>query len=187
MNWLQKLIKQVTGNIEDAKQGTSESKTQKPPQVVHPTPQPESIRNLADWAEQWLRKGIVEVTGASSHPQILEWLKKTEALYPTDLKKNDDTYAWCGVFVGNGVLDLGGKPPAYFQRALNWVNYGRPVGKKDGRRGDVLVVTRGKNLFHVTIISEVQKDGYLCTGGNQGNRVSKLLYTWDKIHSVQRK
>lgn len=147
--------------------------------------------NLADRAGQYLGKGIKEVSGSSSHPQIYEWLTKTEELYPSDTPMDDSKYAWCGVFVGNMVLDEiadGGQipePPEYFQGAKKWETYGCHVPLHDGERGDVLVVTRDGG-HHVTIIAERQADGYLCTGGNQSDSVNQSFYSFSKAYAVRR-
>jgi len=147
--------------------------------------------NLATRAEQFLNKGIREVSGPSSHPQILAWLNRTEKLYSTDLTINDDTYPWCGVFVGNMVLDAiaAGEnlppPPSYFQSAGRWVKWGSPVLVGSGKRGDVVIMARpGGN--HVTIISEVVAGGYNCIGGNQGDTVSVVFYPFSRITSIRR-
>ena len=147
--------------------------------------------NLADRAEQFLGKGIREVSGPSSHPQILEWLRRTEKLYPTDIKIDDSKYAWCGVFVGNMVLDeiaAGGgipKPPGYFQGAARWSAYGKAVLPEQGKRGDIVVTTRPGGS-HVTIISKPQKGGYLCTGGNQSDTINQSFFPYSKIIHIRR-
>ena len=146
--------------------------------------------NLADRAEQFLGKGIREVAGPTSHPQILSWLKRTERLYSTDLKIDDSTYSWCGVFVGSMVLDgiaAGEKlpsPPRYFQRAASWGSWGRPVLLGKGKRGDV-VVTHRPGGHHVTFITSVAKGGYNCTGGNQGDSVSTKFFPFNQIIAIR--
>lgn len=147
--------------------------------------------NLADRAEQFFGCGIREIAGPSSHPKILEWIKRTEKLYPSDTPIDDGRYAWCGVFVGCLVLDeiaAGGKlpkPPAYFQGAKRWENWGARIEKHSGKRGDVVVMKRTGG-HHVTIIDRPAKGGYICVGGNQGDAVSKVLYPFAAIVAVQR-
>lgn len=152
--------------------------------------------NLADRAEQFLGSGIREVAGPSSHKQILDWIKRTEKLYPSDTPIDDSRYAWCGVFVGCMVLDeiaAGGKlpkPPAYFQGAKRWENWGTHILKTRTsstrvERGDVIVTTRPGG-HHVTIVSAVAEGGCICTGGNQSNMVSKAFYPWSVITAVRR-
>lgn len=147
--------------------------------------------NLADRAELFLGQGIIEVSGPSSHKQILAWIKRTEALFPTDLIIDDSKYAWCGVFVGNMVLDeiaAGGnlpKPPAYFQGAARWAKWGSPVPTNKGKRGDVVVMTRPGGS-HVTIIAKATGEGYVCVGGNQSDTTNHTFYPFGKILHVRR-
>lgn len=147
--------------------------------------------NLAKRAEAFLGQGIHEVSGPSSHPQILAWLKRTEKLFPTDLKIDDSTYAWCGVFVGNLVLDarISGEdipePPNYFQGAARWAKYGKSIKIDEGQPGDIAVMSRVGGS-HVTIISARVKGGYVCTGGNQSDSVNQTTYPYNKLIAVRR-
>ena len=147
--------------------------------------------NLADRAKEFLYKGIREVGGSASHPQIYEWLKRTEKIYPTDLKIDDSTYAWCGVFVGCMVLDerlanpTFPKPPSYFQGAKNWLKWGTKVEIDRAQRGDVIVVKRTGG-HHVTIISSITKNGFACIGGNQSDSISIVEYPFSKVVGVRR-
>lgn len=148
--------------------------------------------NLADRAASYLGKGIREISGPSSHPQILAWLKRTEQLYPTDLTIDDSKYAWCGVLVGNMVLDdiaAGNtkrpKPPAYFQGAARWRDWGKAVSSKSAQRGDVVVLKRTGG-HHVAIVSGVTHDGLKVIGGNQGDALTVAEYPWSKVVAVRR-
>lgn len=144
--------------------------------------------NLADRAAQFLDRGIREIAGPSSHPQILEWLHRAEHLYPTDLAIDDSKYAWCGVFVGNMVLDsiLAGEslppPPKYFQAAVNWRKWGVPT--KSPKKGDVVVISRPGG-FHVAIAEQFLKDSFRVIGGNQGDAVSRAAYPNVRIVEVR--
>jgi len=148
--------------------------------------------NLYDRAASFLGKGIREISGPSSHPQILAWLKRTESLYPTDLTIDDSKYAWCGVLVGNMVLDeiaAGNatmpKPPAYFQAAAKWRQWGTQIAFKSAQRGDVIVLTRTGG-FHVAILSGLTKTGAKVIGGNQGDALSIAEYPWSRVVAVRR-
>lgn len=152
--------------------------------------------NLADRASSHLLKGIREIAGPSSHPQILAWLQRTEKLYPTDLTIDDSKYAWCGVFVGNMVLDERvtnpalPPPPKYFQAAARWREWGTAVPFKSAQRGDVVVLRRPGG-FHVAIVSGITHDGIThdgikVIGGNQSDSLSVAEYPWPKVVAVRR-
>lgn len=147
--------------------------------------------NLADRAATFLGKSIKEISGPSSHPQILAWLKRAESLYPTDLTIDDSKYAWCGVFVGNMVLDERATnlklpaPPAYFQAAAKWRTWGAPVPLKSAQRGDIVVLTRPGG-HHVAIIAALTKNGIQVIGGNQSDALSIAEYPASRIVSVHR-
>lgn len=156
-----------------------------PPEIGHKL-------SLADVAESYLGRGIREIAGSASHPQIKEWIKTTEAQYPSVSGPIDDsTYPWCGVFAGHCAITLSLTPPSYYQSAKSWLNFGRAVSVSPGnessqvKRGDVMVKKRtGGN--HVSIVSRVGEDGVWCTGGNQSNAVSTVFYRWDEVTGFRR-
>ncbi len=148
--------------------------------------------NLADRAAAFIGQGIREVSGPSSHPQILAWLKRTEKMWPTDLPVDDSRYAWCGVFVGCLLLDdiaAGStdrpKPPPYFQGAGRWEAWAKGVPMKNAERGDVVILRRPKGK-HVAIVSGVTPGGIRVTGGNQSDTISIAEYPWHKVIAVRR-
>lgn len=147
--------------------------------------------NLADRASAFLNKGIREIAGPSSHTQILAWLKRTEQLYPTDLPIDDSKYAWCGVFVGNMVLDERATnpalpaPPKYFQAAARWRDWGREVPFKSAQRGDVAVLRRPGG-HHVALVSGITHDGLKVIGGNQSDALTVAEYPWSKVVAIRR-
>lgn len=147
--------------------------------------------NLADRAAAFLGKGIKEISGASSHPQILAWIKRTEQLYPSDTPIDDSKYAWCGVLVGNMVLDERATnpkmpaPPKYFQGATKWKTWGAQIPFKDAQRGDVVVLFRTGG-YHVAIVSGLTATGLKVIGGNQSDSLSVAEYPWSKVVAVRR-
>ena len=136
-------------------------------------------QSIADRAESYLNKGITEVAGRGSNGTIAKWIARIERKYPTDLTQDDSTYSWCGVFVGNVVLELADlgddiqQPPSYCQRASEWKKWGRPV--KSPQRGDIAIFPR-KGGNHVTIVSRVAGDKVVCCGGNQSDTVCLATY-----------
>lgn len=150
--------------------------------------------NLADRAANFVGKGIKEIAGPTSHPQILDWLQRCEQLYPTDIPLDDSKYAWCGVFVGCMVLDerLSNKtstlppPPKYFQGAKRWLNWSEAREFNKTKRGDVAILSRGRGLFHVAIVANVYSDGLGLVGGNQSDEVNVTFYPWTKVKSIRR-
>lgn len=143
------------------------------------------MKTLADYAEAYLNRSIKEVVGRNSHPQIEKWISRIEKDYPTDLTVDDSTYAWCGVFVGNMVLEAGGTPPSYPQGAKRWLKYGREVHPNAVLRGDIIVTTRTGG-HHVTICSRSDASGCYCVGGNQGDSVKISFYPWSSIVGIRR-
>lgn len=147
--------------------------------------------NLADRASSHLLKGIREIAGPSSHPQILAWIKRCEKKYPTDIPVDDSKYAWCGVFVGNMVLDAiaaGDKlpnPPSYFQGAARWRVWGQRIDPKLAQRGDVIVLTRPGG-HHVAILSGITEGGVKVIGGNQSDALTTAVYPWSNVVAVRR-
>jgi uncharacterized protein (TIGR02594 family) len=144
--------------------------------------------DLLNEALKYLNKGIREVPGTKSHPQILEWIKETEKRNPTDLTKDDSTYSWCGVFVGAMCLDLGWPVPTLYQRALAWSKWGNQVKFGDREPGDVVVIQRLDGGNHVTILKEpdysVKRD--VCIGGNQSNTINESVYNVSRYIAVRR-
>lgn len=147
--------------------------------------------NLADRAAAYLGKGILEISGPSSHPQILAWIKRTEQLYPTDLTIDDSKYAWCGVLVGNMVLDERATnpkmpaPPKYFQGAARWKTWGTQIPFKAAQRGDVVVLLRPGG-YHVALVSGLTRDGLKVIGGNQSDALTIAEYPWRKVVAIRR-
>lgn len=148
--------------------------------------------NLADRASSFLLKGIREIVGPSSHHQIRAWIKRCEQEYPTDIPIDDSKYAWCGVFVGNVILEANTegekrpKPPRYFQSAKNWQSWGKAVVEpKAAQRGDVVVLTRAGG-HHVAIVAGLTVGGLKVIGGNQGDAVSVAEYPWSRVVVVRR-
>lgn len=88
---------------------------------------------------------------------------------------------WCGAFVAAMARKAGYRPPGAHNIAASWSRFGRSVGVKNARRGDV-VVLRG----HVTIFTKF-KGGKICgIGGNQSNAVRESCYPMRRVVTVRR-
>lgn len=146
------------------------------------------MKALLDYAETFSGKGIREVAGPSSHPQIKEWLLRTERAYPTDIPIDDSVYAWCGCFVGCIVLDKQRElhlppPPPIFQRASSWLSWGEPADEPEP--GNIIVLARPGG-YHVGLFKKFTANGVLHFGGNLSNTIKSAEWTKDKIRAIRK-
>jgi hypothetical protein len=146
------------------------------------------MKKLLEYAESFLGKGIREIAGSASHPQIKEWLLRTEQLYPTDIPINDSVYAWCGCFAGCVILDKMEelslpKPPPIFQRASAWMSWGVDAEGAPSP-GDIIVLARPGG-FHVGFLKGFTAKGVVHVGGNLGDTLKVAEWPQDKIRAIR--
>lgn len=119
--------------------------------------------------------GVREIQGAAHHPLILEWFAAAGAPWI----RNDEA-AWCSAFAC-GVAKKAEVFNPRTVRAKDWLQLpergGVPVGLDELQPGDVCVVTRGNNLFHVAFFADRVRSTLQLLGGNQSNgvRISDCL------------
>ena len=107
--------------------------------------------------------GLRETPGAKHNSTIIKWLATLKAWW------SDDETPWCGTFVAHCIATVGMKPPVYWMRAKDWLNWGVPV--LTPCVGAVVVFER-KGGGHVAFVVGEDKAGNLmCLGGNQKNMV----------------
>lgn len=130
--------------------------------------------------------GIVEVPGKKNNADIMYMAKKLGTWYP-----NDET-AWCGLYVAYCLFLAGVKisaMPKNILGAKQWRSYGQEVKPGEVAEGDILVFWRGspKGQFgHVGFYAGETKDAYKVLGGNQGNTVSYVWVSKQRLLSIRR-
>ena len=110
--------------------------------------------------------GVVETPGAGNSPTIMAWARETGLDHDG---YNADSVAWCGLFAALTAKRAGYAAPAHPLWALNWLNFGKPVGQPC--LGDVLVFTRMSG-GHVGLYVAEDETAYHVLGGNTHDAVS---------------
>ncbi len=110
--------------------------------------------------------GTIETPGAKDNSIIMAWAHEiggsVEKLYTAD------SVAWCGLFMAMVARRAGKAAPADPLWALNWRNFGTPVGQPG--LGDVLVFMREQG-GHVALYVGEDSTAYHVIGGNQSDQV----------------
>lgn len=124
----------------------------------------------------WL--GIREVRGRRHNRTVVEWL--------TSVKRwaTRDEVPWCAAFV-DAVLRAAGKCGTGSLRARSYETWGV---ESDGRFGDVVVLSRGRNprKGHVGFVVGKSSRHVYVLGGNQGNEVSIRRYPIRRVVTYRR-
>ena len=132
--------------------------------------------------------GTREIPGVRSSDKIRAWIVSAIPwLAPGDA--DDSAWAWCGCFVRHLAVVAGVTPPAKSYRALQWAGWGVAVALADIAPGDVVVSSRGRGLFHVSLFerwADSSRTLWVSLGGNQGYAVSRVIYQRAKIYAVRR-
>lgn len=134
-------------------------------------------------------KGMQEVSGSVSNPQILAMLK-LDNTWP-----EDDSVPWCSAFV-NYIAFLLGLRRTKSLRARSWL-LEKTVTRSDAQVGfDLVVLKRGGNLQpgpdvieapgHVGFFSGFEHTTVKVLGGNQGDTVSIIRYPKKRILGIRR-
>lgn len=129
-------------------------------------------QKLLETARKYI--GVKETGGAQWHTSIiLEWFKAAGAAWI-----RDDEQAWCSAFVC-GVAREAGAFNRKTVRAQEWLTCPPPNvvthNPEAAMPGDVVVMNRGKNLFHVAFLAapiDFARGQFSALGGNQGNAVN---------------
>lgn len=125
--------------------------------------------------------GTREVDGPKSNPTILGWIREF-----LPWARDDSTTAWCAVWLAKLMRDCGLGIPGAPYRAKSWETWGVPVPPVDGYAGDVVVLKRGKNAYHVAILLKYSFDKIWVIGGNQSDAVTVATYPASSVISVRR-
>lgn len=104
--------------------------------------------------------GQKEIVGNKHNPRILAYHATTGGF------KNDET-PWCASFV-NWVMKNSGVTPKNSARALDWLKWGKRLGKKNPAYGSIAVIDWGNGSGHVGFVVGKAGSNIRLLGGNQG-------------------
>ena len=116
------------------------------------------------------------------------WITRTSPLFSSK-------YAWCAAFIYT-MLKKAGKAPKYMEaqhtiRAKSYIPEemggllkADAVKLPEAQEGDIIVLKRGKNMFHVGTFVSANTRTIMVRGGNQNNRVKNSLYRIEALVSI---
>ena len=132
------------------------------------------------WVEIALQDlGLAEIPGKKTQNKIASWLLKLKAWW------TDDETPWCGVAMAAWMKECMLPYPKLYMRAKSWSTWGVEVPKDKAFYGCVGVWNRSGG-GHVGIIVGINENGYhMVLGGNQGNKVSIVAISPDRLESVR--
>ena len=116
------------------------------------------------------------------------WITRTSPLFSSK-------YAWCAAFIYT-MLKKAGKAPKYMEaqhtiRAKSYIPESMggllkadAVKISEAKEGDIIVLKRGKNMFHVGTFVSANTKAIMVRGGNQNNRVKNSLYRIEALVSI---
>ncbi len=114
--------------------------------------------------------GTKEVPGKGSNPKILQMAARIGGWVKSFFK--DDDIPWCGLFVGNCLLEAGLPTTSNTLSARSFETYG--VHLNQPAYGAIMVFVR-EGGGHVGFYVGERSDAYRILGGNQSNAVTE---TW---------
>lgn len=128
--------------------------------------------------------GTREIPGADSNPKIVAWFEAAGAPWI-----RNDAAAWCSAFACGVTKEAGVFNPRTV-RAREWLDLpphgGTRIEFDDLLPGDVCVVSRGNNLFHVSFFEGRSRSTLRLVGGNQGNVVRIADYANSRFVGARR-
>ena len=116
------------------------------------------------------------------------WITRTSPLFSSK-------YAWCAAFIYT-MLKKAGKAPKYMEaqhtiRAKSYIPEemggllkADAVKLPEAQEGDIIVLKRGKNMFHVGTFVSANTKTIMVRGGNQNNRVKNSLHRIEALVSI---
>jgi uncharacterized protein (TIGR02594 family) len=139
-----------------------------------------TIKNTIPWLDAAKRDlGLKEITGSKHEPVIVSWLLALKAWW------TDDETPWCGVAMAWWMKSSKLPYPKLYMRAKSWSTWGVEVPKDKPFLGCVGIWNR-QGGGHVGIIVGINENGHhMVLGGNQGNKVSIVAISPDRLESVR--
>lgn len=136
--------------------------------------------------------GTYEVT----NPEVIGlYFKNARNTWITKQFNFAERFAWCAAFIYS-MLQRSGREIKYFPaaecvRAKSYIPESEGgllkaenVMLYDAQEGDIVVLKRGKNKYHVGTFVEYSNSHILIRGGNQNNRVKETWYSLDRLVSI---
>jgi uncharacterized protein (TIGR02594 family) len=116
--------------------------------------------------------GTVELPGSRSNPTVMQYY------YEVVGKKFADSVPWCAAFAGC-MLTRAGEKSSGSLMARSYQKYGKTCAAQPGA---IAVWSRGnsKVFGHVNFVESVSGDRLVCIGGNQGDAVTRRVYSKSK-------
>lgn len=128
--------------------------------------------------------GLKEAEGEINNPTIIDWFLKLQLPY------RSDSVNWCGVFIGNCMLENKMLPPSNPQIARSYLNVGEKIPLSKIEAGDLVVFWRIAPEHwsgHVGLFINRKNDSLVnVLGGNQGDSVSIKTYEIRKLLGIRR-
>lgn len=124
--------------------------------------------------EEEYNKGVIEIPGPGSDPNILKYHQATT------LKATDDDVAWCSAGANWVIQNCGmGYEGTKSAQAISWLKWGKSVM---GRYGAIAVFDHGGGKGHVTFFLYADEDDYgYFLGGNQDDQWKISKYALDDV------
>lgn len=123
-----------------------------------------------------------EQPGPGNNPVIMAWVKELDN--PTvRTVYTADSVPWCGLFMAIVAKRAAKTPVADPLWALNWRNFGKPVGQPG--LGDVLTFIR-KGGGHVALYIGEDNACYHVLGGNQSDKVCFTRIEKERLKGARR-
>jgi uncharacterized protein (TIGR02594 family) len=144
-----------------------------------PAPAPGGAPEWYKKARKELNDDVARVAGAGDNPRVVQYLKSTNLGKPAN--RNDET-PWCSAFV-NWCVEQSGEDGTNSASARSWMGWGRKLKKPT--KGCVVVLWRGSKhgtQGHVGFyVRSVGRGSFVLLAGNQGDRVSTLTFSKDRV------
>ena len=125
--------------------------------------------------------GTVEWTDGNN-PKVVAYFKDSG-----NPGVKDDETAWCAAFVG-AMLRRAGVKSTGALNARSYLDWGKPVDRKDAQPGDVVIFKRGNSSWQGHVAFFVKDRGALIDvlGGNQSNAVNVKGYSAKSLLGIRR-
>ena len=143
------------------------------------TPSP-NLQHILDTAGKYV--GIREGVGPKNNPVVVGWIRRFGRNLKSIFARNNDSTAWCAIFVSK-VLEECGYRPTYHALAAKYIKWGKPSKFTPGAVIVIKRKTEGQDFatgsrtgYHVGFFKKSTKNYWVIRGGNQRNMVRDSWY-----------